>query len=71
MEVRNIARTLRLDGKPAFFVRIEHVTPDFEDAFALPAPAQSDLEMTDRSETQGSIDQTGLLRLRRMGGEPQ
>lgn len=25
-EVRNVARTLRQDGKPAFFVRIEHVS---------------------------------------------
>lgn len=32
-EVRNVARTLRQDGKPAFFVRIEHVSQDFEDAF--------------------------------------
>lgn len=33
MEVRNIARKLRQDGKTAFFVRIEHVTHGFEDAF--------------------------------------
>lgn len=32
-EVRNIARDLRENGKPAFFVRIEHVCQDFEDAF--------------------------------------
>lgn len=32
-EVRNIARELRQEGKPAFFVRIEHVSQDFEDAF--------------------------------------
>src|SRR4051812_9484716 len=33
MEVRHIARALRLEGKPAFFIRIEHVAHDFEDAF--------------------------------------
>lgn len=32
-EVRNVARKLRQEGKPAFFVRIEHVTQSFEDAF--------------------------------------
>lgn len=32
-EIRNVARRLRQDGKSAFFVRIEHVTQDFEDAF--------------------------------------
>ncbi|MDX1296650.1 MAG: hypothetical protein R3260_00205 [Pseudomonas sp.] len=32
-EIRNTARKLRQDGKPAFFVRIEHVSQDFEDAF--------------------------------------
>lgn len=32
-EIRNVARKLRGEGKPAFFVRIEHVTQDFEDAF--------------------------------------
>lgn len=33
MEIRNVARSLRQGGKPAFFVRIEHVSRDFEDAF--------------------------------------
>lgn len=32
-EIRNTARKLRQEGKHAFFVRIEHVTQDFEDAF--------------------------------------
>lgn len=32
-EIRNTARKLRQDGKSAFFVRIEHVSQDFEDAF--------------------------------------
>lgn len=32
-EIRNIARKLRQEGKPAFFVRIEHVCQNFEDAF--------------------------------------
>lgn len=32
-EIRNAARVLRKEGKPAFFVRIEHVTQSFEDTF--------------------------------------
>lgn len=32
-EVRHIASRLRREGKPAFFLRIEHVTQDFEGAF--------------------------------------
>ncbi|WAB89922.1 MULTISPECIES: NACHT domain-containing NTPase [Pseudomonas] len=32
-EIRNTARALRKDGEHAFFVRIEHVSQDFEDAF--------------------------------------
>ena len=32
-EIRNVARKLRQESQPAFFVRIEHVTQDFEDAF--------------------------------------
>ncbi|ARS48135.1 hypothetical protein PSMEN_06935 [Ectopseudomonas mendocina] len=32
-EIRNTARKLRQDGKSAFFVRIEHVSQDFEYAF--------------------------------------
>jgi hypothetical protein len=32
-EIRNIARNLRREVKPAFFVRIENVSQNFEDAF--------------------------------------
>ncbi len=32
-EIRYITRQLRVDGKPAFFLRIEHVTQDFETCF--------------------------------------
>lgn len=32
-EIRNVARKLREEGKPAFFLRIEYVSQDFEDAF--------------------------------------
>lgn len=34
-EIRNIAQKLRKDGKPAFFLRIEHVCQNFEDAFEV------------------------------------
>lgn len=32
-EIRHVSRQLRTDGKPAFFLRIEHVTQDFESSF--------------------------------------
>lgn len=33
MEIRNVARKLRKEGKAAFFVRIEYISRHFEDAF--------------------------------------
>lgn len=35
MEIRNTARKLRGDGKAAFFIRLEHIPNDFEDAFEV------------------------------------
>jgi hypothetical protein len=32
-EIRNVARTLREQGKSTFFLRLEHIPRDFEDAF--------------------------------------
>lgn len=34
-EIRNAARTIRAQGKPAFFLRLEHIPDDFEDAFEV------------------------------------
>jgi hypothetical protein len=34
-EIRNIARSLRGEGKAAFFIRLEHIPGDFEDAFEV------------------------------------
>jgi hypothetical protein len=34
-EIRNVARSLRAEGKPAFFIRLEHVPNDFEDGFEV------------------------------------
>ena len=34
-EIHNIADTLRDQGKPAFFLRLEHIPDDFEDAFEV------------------------------------
>ncbi len=34
-EIRNIAHTLREQGKPAFFLRLEHIPRDFEVAFEV------------------------------------
>jgi hypothetical protein len=34
-EIHNIARTLREQGKPAFFLRLENIPRDFEDAFEV------------------------------------
>ena len=35
VEIRNIARTLKNQGKSAFFLRLEDVSKDFEDAFEV------------------------------------
>lgn len=35
IEIRNVASTLREQGKPAFFLRLEHIPRDFEDAFEV------------------------------------
>jgi hypothetical protein len=35
VEIRNITRTLRAQGKPAFFLRLEHIASDFEIAFEV------------------------------------
>lgn len=34
-EIRNVARALMEQGKPAFFLRLEHISTDFEDAFEV------------------------------------
>jgi hypothetical protein len=34
-EIRNVAHTLRGQGKPAFFLRLEHIPRNFEDAFEV------------------------------------
>lgn len=34
-EIRHVANTLRGDGKAAFFLRLEHIPRDFEDAFEV------------------------------------
>ena len=34
-EIRNIAHKIRTKGKPAFFLRLEHISTDFEDAFEV------------------------------------
>ncbi len=34
-EIRNVTRTLRDQGKPAFFLRLEHIPTDFEAAFEV------------------------------------
>ena len=34
-EIHNVARTLMEQGKPAFFLRLEHIPRDFEDAFEV------------------------------------
>jgi len=34
-EIRNVARTLREQGKAAFFLRLEHIPRDFENAFEV------------------------------------
>lgn len=34
-EIRNVARKLREEGKPAFFIRLENIPSDFDDSFEV------------------------------------
>ena len=43
VEIRNVARVLRAEGKAAFFLRLEHVSNDFETSLKLEPTRSSKL----------------------------
>ncbi|BDU71418.1 NACHT domain-containing protein [Mesoterricola silvestris] len=64
MEIRNIARTLRGEGKSAFFVRIEHVCQDLESAFEEGNYREFNAWLASREEGWLLLDSVDEARLR-------
>src|SRR5690606_33442500 len=67
-EIRNIARRLRNVGKEAFFLRLEHVRFEFEDAFEIGSYADfRNWLATDDEEGWLLLDSVDEARLRNPG----
>jgi len=66
-EIRNAALTLRGEGKAAFFIRLEHVPRDFEDAFELGSFEQFQKWLTSEEEGWLLLDSVDEARLRSPG----
>lgn len=64
VEIRNTARRLRAEGKPAFFIRIEHVVQNFEDAFEEGDLAEFDNWIASGKEGWLLLDSVDEARLR-------
>lgn len=62
-EIRNVASELRSQGKFAFFLRIENVIPDFEDAFEVGTYEEFDAWIKSRSEGWLLMDSVDEARL--------
>lgn len=64
-EIRNIASTLRTQGKAAFFLRLEHISIDFEGAFEIGTGTYEDFQEWLKSGEEGwllldSVDESRL-----------
>jgi hypothetical protein len=66
-EIRNIARTFREQGKPAFFLRLEHIPRDFEDAFEVGTYAALEKWLESGEEGWLLLDSVDEARLRSPG----
>lgn len=66
-EIRHTAQTLRQEGKPAFFLRLEHVADDFEIAFEEGDLAEFEQWLASEKEGWLFLDSVDEARLR----EPQ
>ncbi|MEA1648788.1 hypothetical protein UAJ10_07130 [Nitrospirillum sp. BR 11164] len=64
VETRAVCRTLRAEGKAAFFIRIEHVTESFEDAFEEGTFADFETWTTSGGEGWLLLDSVDEARLR-------
>ncbi|MCB1464557.1 MAG: hypothetical protein KDJ90_19560 [Nitratireductor sp.] len=66
-EIRNVAQTLRSEGKAAFFLRLEHVVQDFEDAFEVGSFEQFQEWLVSDEEGWLLLDSVDEARLRSPG----
>ena len=66
-EIRNVAHTLREQGKPAFFLRLDHIPRDFEDAFEVGTHEAFEEWMTSGEEGWLLLDSVDEARLRDPG----
>ena len=66
-EIRNIARKLCADGRTAFFVRLEHLPNDFEDAFEVGSFEQFQDWLASGDEGWLFLDSVNEARLRNPG----
>ncbi len=63
-EIRNIARKLRSEGKASFFIRLEHIPNDFEDAFEVGSFEQFQVWLASSWEGWLFLDSVDEARLR-------
>jgi hypothetical protein len=66
-EIRNIAQKLRAEGKHAFFIRLEHIPNDFEDAFEVGSFEQFQEWLASGEEGWLLLDSVDEARLRNPG----
>lgn len=66
-EIRHATHLLRKQGKPAFFLRLEHIPRDFEDAFEIGSHAEFEEWLTSGEEGWLLLDSVDEARLRSPG----
>jgi hypothetical protein len=66
-EIRNVSCQLREQGKPAFFLRLEHIPTDFEDAFEVGTYEAFDEWLASAEEGWLFLDSVDEARLRHPG----
>lgn len=66
-EIRNIAQKLRSEGKASFFIRLEHIPRDFEDAFEVGSFEQFERWLASGEEGWLFLDSVDEARLRSPG----
>lgn len=66
-EIRHVAETLRAEGKQAFFIRLEHIPDDFEDAFEVGAFEEFQNWLASSDEGWLLLDSVDEARLRSPG----
>ena len=67
VEIRHVANTLRREGKAAFFLRLEHIPNDFEDAFEVGSFEEFEAWLASGNEGWLLLDSVDEARLRNPG----